>query len=301
MRSGGENMRNKTFSILKKEYWSGYLFTAPAAIALLLLVAYPLVYGMYISFFDTNLVNRWDFVGIENFKEIFSNMDFTNSILLTLLYTVLTILGHFIIGIGLALLLNINIKGSVIFRAILVLPWLLPEVVVALLWKWLFNPMYGLFNHILLTTNIISEPISWLGESTYAFLAVVMVSIWKGYPLIMMMILAGLQSIPKDLYEAARIDGTNKWQEFLYITVPGLKPVLVVSLILDTVWWFKHYTMIWVMTAGGPGNATNVVSIDIFKNAFEYFDFGNAAAMAVIVFAVCFLIGFLYRRVLDND
>jgi multiple sugar transport system permease protein len=294
-------MKNRLVTKLGKDHWGGFLFTAPAATALLLLVAYPLFYGMYISFFDTNLVNRWEFIGIDNYKEIFSNMDFTNSILLTLLYTVLTIAGHFIIGIGLALLLNQKIKGIVIFRAILVLPWLLPEVVVALLWKWLFNPMYGLFNHFLLKFDLITEPISWLGESMYAFIAVVMVSIWKGYPLIMLMMLAGLQSISKDLYEAARIDGTNKWQEFRYITIPGLKSVLVVSLILDTVWWFKHYTMIWIMTAGGPGNATNVVSIDIFKNAFEFFDFGNASAMAVIVFSICFLIGFLYRRVLDHD
>lgn len=294
-------MNNTPFSKFRKDYWGGYLFTAPAGIALLLLVAYPLVYGMYLSFFDTNLVNRWDFIGIENYQDIFSNMDFVNSILLTLLFTLLVIIGHFIIGIALALLLNVNIKGIVIFRAIFVLPWLLPEVVVALLFKWLFNPLYGLFNHFLLSFNLISEPISWLGDNTFAFIAVVLVSIWKGYPLIMLMMLAGLQSIPKDLYEASKIDGASRWQEFKYITIPGLKPVLVVSLILDTVWWFKHYTMIYVMTAGGPGNATNVVSIDIFKHAFEFFEFGSAAAMAVVVFAICFLIGFVYRRVLDND
>lgn len=118
--------------------------------------------------------------------------------------------------------------------------------------------------------------------------------------MVMMLLLAGLQSISQDMYEAAKIDGCNRFKSFRYVTVPSLMPVLVVTLILDTVWWFKHFTMIWILTQGGPGDATNVVSIDIFKNAFEFFDFGKAAAMAVVVFFVCFLIGFVYRRLFDN-
>lgn len=119
--------------------------------------------------------------------------------------------------------------------------------------------------------------------------------------MVMMMVLAGLQSISQDTYEAAKIDGCNRIQSFRYVTLPGLLPVIVVTLILDTVWWFKHFTMIWLLTEGGPGDATNVVSIDIFKQAFQFFDYGKAAAMAVIVFFVCFLIGFLYRRLFGND
>jgi len=296
------NVKKPPFSKrFKQDTFSGYWFTLPAAITLVVLVTYPLLYGAYISFFDTNLINKWDFVGLKNYTDIFSNWNFINRILVTLLFSLLVIGGHFIIGTGLAMVLNMKLKGIVFFRAVLIIPWLLPEVVVALLWKWLFNPIYGLFNAVLMDLHLITEPITWLGNKYTAFFAVVLVCIWKGFPLVMMMMLAGLQSISTEQFEAAQIDGANKWQVFRYITIPGLLPVLLVTLILDTVWWFKHFTIIWILTAGGPGNATNVVSIDIFKQAFEYFEFGSASAMAVIVFFVCFLIGFFYRRMLRDD
>lgn len=234
-------------------------------------------------------------------KHFFSNIQFVGNIVVTLKYTLFTVIGHFAIGLVLGLILNMKLPGITIFRTILILPWLLPEVVVGLLWKWLFNPMYGLFNDILMRLHVIDSPVSWLGDASYAFIAIVIVCVWKGYPMVMMMVLAGLQSISQDTYEAAKIDGCNRVQSFRYVTLPGLLPVLVVTLILDTVWWFKHFTMIWLLTEGGPGDATNVVSIDIFKQAFQFFDFGKAAAMAVIVFFVCFLIGFLYRRLFGND
>ncbi|TXK77413.1 carbohydrate ABC transporter permease [Paenibacillus sp. N3.4] len=285
---------------VSKEQWAAYGFVSPAAIILLLLVTYPLIYGAYISFFNTNLVNKWNFVGIHQYIDIFSNWEFVGKIFLTLKYTFFTVVGHFVLGIILALVLNMDLPGRTFFRAILILPWLLPEVVVGLLWKWLFNPMYGLFNYILMDLHLISDPVSWLGDTYFAFIAVTIVCIWKGYPMVMLLVLAGLQSISQDTYEAAKIDGCNRMQSFRYVTVPGLMPVLLVTLILDTVWWFKHFTMIWILTEGGPGDATNVVSIDIFKQAFQYFDFGKAAAMAVVVFFVCFLIGYVYRRVFSS-
>jgi multiple sugar transport system permease protein len=278
----------------------GYWFIMPAVITLILLVTYPLLYGVYLSFFNTNLINRWDFVGLEHYISIFSDTKFLKSIWLTLQYTFWVVVGHFVVGMILALTLNLNLKGQTFFRVILILPWLFPEVVVALLWKWLFNPMYGLINAALLNLGWIDQPVSWLGQEKIAFAAVIIVSIWKGFPMVMMLLLAGLQNISKDLYEAASIDGATRFKAFRYVTIPGLMPVLSVTLILDTVWWFKHFNMIWILTAGGPGNATNVVSIDIFKQAFEYFQFGPASAMAVMVFFICFLIGYVYRRLLGN-
>jgi multiple sugar transport system permease protein len=288
-------------ALLGKSQLSGYLFILPSVITLMVLVTYPLVYGGYISFFNTNLVNKWDFVGLVHYYEIFRNLEFLNTIFLTLKFTLLTVGGHLIIGLVLAILLNRKLPGQTFFRAILILPWLLPEVVVAVLWKWLFNPMYGLINYYLFKLHLVSEPVTWLSNVSVAFGAVVLVCIWKGFPMLMLMILAGLQTISEDLYEAAKIDGCTGLQSFRYITIPSLLPVLLVSLILDTVWWFKHFTMIWLLTQGGPANQSNIVSIDIYKSAFEYFDFGRAAAMAVIVLIVCSLIGYLYRRFLDND
>lgn len=278
----------------------GVWFILPAVVTLLVLITYPLIYGAYISFFDTNLITKWDFVGLKYYIDIFSNSEFLNRILLTLHYTFWVVVGHFIIGTGLALILNMKLKGITVFRVILILPWLFPEVVVGLLWKWLFNPLYGLFNAVLMNWGWIDDPVSWLGNEQTAFAAVIVVSIWKGFPMVMMLLLAGLQSIPEDVYEAAKIDGCTRSTAFRYVTLPALMPVMVVTLILDTVWWFKHFTMIWILTQGGPGNATNVVSIDIFKQAFDFFNFGKASAMAILVFFVCWLMGYGYRRLFGN-
>lgn len=181
------------------------------------------------------------------------------------------------------------------------LPWLFPETVIALLFTWIMNPMYGVLNSILKSLGIISSNISWLGSASLAFPAVVAVCIWKGYPLVMTMILSGLQSISSDLYEAAMIDGANKWQQFLHVTVPGLKPVMTTTIILESVWWFKQYTLVYTMTGGGPGTATNLISLNIYGTAFNDLRFGKAAAWGIVVFAICYLISKLYRMVLKDD
>lgn len=285
-----------------KQHGTTAVFILPAVLTLAVLLLYPFFYGIYISFFRTNLVNKWKYVGLDNFVRAFTDPTMYASLLVTLKFTVFVVIGHFILGIGLALLLNREIKGRTFFRAVLVLPWLFPEVVVANLWKFIFNATSGLLNSGLMAIGLLSEPMSWLGSVDYALGCVIFVCVWKGYPLVMIQILAGLQSISHDLYEAATIDGANRWQSFRYVTLPGLKPTLVVTLILDTVWWFKHVTMIWMLTNGGPGSVTNTISIEIYKQAFEYQNqYGYSAALAVIVFAICVIIGVLQRKVLTGD
>ncbi len=277
-------------------------FVLPCVITLAALLLYPFCYGIYISFFKTNLVNKWKFLGLDNFTRAFTDPVVYSSLGITAQFTVLVVLGHFVLGIGLALLLNKEIPGRTFFRAILLLPWLFPEVVVANLWKWMFNATSGLINSALQAIGVISEPMSWLGSVDLALPCVIFVCIWKGYPLVMIQMLAGLQTISKDLYEAATIDGANKWQSFRYVTLPGLRPTLMVSLILDTVWWFKHVTMIWILTNGGPVTATNTISIEIYKQAFEYSNsYGYSAALAVIVFLICVVIGVVQRKVLSSN
>lgn len=300
--NGGGNVKRKRDRFdIKKINLSGYCFILPALVIMLMLIVYPLCYGIYISFFDTNLVNKWDIVGLENYQSIGTDIEFYRSIWTTLKFTIFVVAGHFLIGFILAHALNRKIRGMTVFRSILLLPWLFPEAVIALIFKWIFNPVYGLLNHTLLTLGVISEPYSWIGSEEYAFAMLVFVCIWKGYPMVMTMILAGLQNVDKSYYEAARVDGGTKWQEFIYITLPSLKSVLTVTLVLDTVWWFKHYTMAWILTKGGPGTETSLVSIDIYKTAFEFFDFGKAAAMSVFVFVICLIISKLYRRILKDD
>ncbi len=286
---------------IKSDKYNAYLFVGPAVISMLLLVVYPLLYGIFISFFNTNLVNKWDFVGLANYAFTLGNKEFMVSIVRSIGFTIFTVAGHFIIGFILSILLNTKVKGCKLIRAILLLPWLFPEVVVAMLWKWIYNPIYGLFNGLFMEWGLIQEPIQWLSSSKTAFIAIIFVCIWKGYPLVMMNLTAGLQSISDDLYEAAGIDGANRWECFVHITLPGLRPVLIVTLILDTVWWFKHFTIIWLLTAGGPGNATMVSSIEIYKRAFNYFEWGPAAAGAAIIFLICVIIGVVYRGLLNHE
>ncbi|WP_320916454.1 sugar ABC transporter permease [Enterocloster bolteae] len=278
-----------------------YFFIGPALLALVALVVYPLLYGVYISFFKTNLANKWDFVGLKNYISVFSDGVFVKQLGVTLKFTAIVVLAHFIIGIFLAMLLNQSRPGITFFRTILVLPWLMPEVVIALIFKWIMNPLYGLLNYGMQLLGLSEGGVSWLGDTKYAFISVVLVCIWKGYPLVMVNALAALQSVSTDIYEAAKVDGANKIQTFFRIILPSIKPVLATTLILDTVWWFKHYTIVYLMTKVGPGSDTSIVSIEIYKQAFDYFNFGKAASMSVVVFFVCLIISKLYRRFLDNE
>ena len=279
-----------------------YFFVFPVVITLLLLIVYPLAEGMYFSLFKTNLVDRWEFVGIQNYISAFVDSGFLKTIGTTLGFAAVVVAGHFLIGMVGAVALNSPLnRHSTLFRAILVIPWFFSDVVVALIFKWILNPTYGILNNYLLDIGAIERGISWLGSTKYAFWVVCFVCIWKAYPLVLVNVLAALQSVPNDIKEAAEVDGASKIKVFFSIVLPSIKPVIATTAILDVVWWFKHYTTVQVLTAGGPNNTTNVVSIEIYKQAFTYYDFGQASAMAVIVFAVCFLISKGFRRVLSND
>lgn len=293
--------KNKKVSNKISHHKDGYLFISPIVFLLVALIIYPMVYGIYISFFNTNLVNKWNFVGLKYYIDAFTTPVFYRSILLTFKFMILVVAGHFILGFILATLLNKEFWGRTFFRVVFMLPWLFPEAVIALLFTWIMNPMYGVLNSVLRSLGIISTNISWLGSKELAFPAIVFACIWKGFPLVMTMILAGLQSISEDLYEASEIDGANKWDQFKYITIPSLKPILTTVLIIDSVWWFKQYTLVYTMTAGGPGTATNLISLNIYGTAFNDLRFGMGAAWGILTFFVCYLISIVYKVVLQDE
>ena len=288
-----ENIRNKS---------TAALFIFPCIITLLVLLLYPFGFSIYISFFKTNLFNKWKYLGLDNYVKWFTSGDFTESLLTTINFTFWVVVGHLVLGLGFALLLNKKIRGRTFYRAILLLPWLLPEVVVANLWRFIFTTTTGLFNGFLQTVGLIDEPMAFLSSLDFAMPVVIFVCIWKGYPLLFLQLMAGLQTISEDLYEAAKIDGATAFESFWHVTLPGLRPTLSVALLLDTVWWFKHVTMIWILTQGGPGSATNVLAVNIYKTAFDFNKPGPASALAVIVFIICLGISLIYRRGLKaND
>lgn len=301
---GGKILKEKIQSVSsykRKSALTPYGFITPAALTILLLVVYPILYGIYISFFDTNLVNKWSFAGLKYYIKALTDSSFLHSLLKTLIFTVTVVSGHFIFGFIFASILNMKIKMRTLFRGILILPWLFPDVVIAYLFKWILNTQGGIINELLLHYKLVSAPIGWLSTSATAFPCVILVSIWKGYPLVMVQVLAGIQTISNDMYEAAEIDGANAWQKFRFITIPALKPILTTILILDTVWVFKQFTMIWLMTSGGPGSSTMVSAIEIYKNAFSYFKYGFASAQSVYILVICYLIGVVFRRLLRDD
>ena len=286
---------------LNSEKGVGYKYIGPAALLMIALIIYPMLYGFYLSFFNTNLVNKWNYVGLKYYQQAVTQPDFYRSVLLTFWFMILVVAGHFVLGFILATALNKKFRGRTFFRVVFLLPWLFPESVIALLFTWIMNPMYGILNSFLKSIGVISANISWLGTASLAFPSVVFACIWKGYPMIMTMILSGLQGIPADLYEAAKIDGANGWQQFLNVTVPGLRPILKTTLVLDSVWWFKQYTLVFTMTGGGPGTATNLISLNIFNTAFNDLRFGKGAAWGIIVFGICFLISRIWGVVLRDE
>ena len=293
-----EMIRNKA---RLKTKLTPYGFILPACLTILILVVYPILYGIYISFFDTNLVNKWEFVGLRYYFQALTDTSFLHSLWMTVIFTVSVVVGHFFIGFVFASILNMDIRFRTVLRGILILPWLFPDVVIAYLFKWILNTQGGIVNELLLHFGLISDPIGWLSTSATAFPCVILVSIWKGYPLVMVQILVGIQTISTDMYEAAEIDGANLWQRFRYVTIPALKPILTTILILDTVWVFKQFTLIWLMTSGGPGSSTMVSAIEIYKNAFSYFKYGLASAQSVYILLICYLIGVVFRRLLRDD
>lgn len=285
----------------KRRSLAPYGFVMPATITMLLLVVYPILYGIYISFFDTNLVNKWKFVGLSYYLKAITDGAFRHSLWMTVIFTAVVVCGHFLLGFVFASILNKPIRFKTFFRGVLIIPWLFPDVVVAYLFKWILNTQSGILNQLLMHWGWISEPIGWLTSSATAFPCVMAVSIWKGFPLVMIQILAGMQTINADLYESASMDGANGMQQFRYVTIPSLKPILTTVLILDTVWVFKQFTLIWLMTAGGPGSTTMVSAVEIYKNAFNYFKYGYASAESVFILLICYLIGVVFRRLLKDD
>ncbi len=281
--------------------WIGNVFSLPAFLVLILMVLYPLIYGIVISFFDTNLVSRFSFVGLKYYGRLIKDPTFYSSLWKTLVFTVLTVAGRTLLALMFStILVNDRMPCKRLFRSILVLPWFFPDVVIGLLWKWLYNTNYGLINHILQSLRLIDHPVEWLSSTSTAMGAVIVVSIWKGFPFMMVMLLAAHQTISKDLYEAAELDGCNAFRKFQHVTLPGIMPVLSTTVMMEIMWCFKHFTIIWNLTKGGPVDATQVVSIDIYKTGFEYMRFGESSTRAVFVFVIIIFLTVLQKQLQRN-
>lgn len=270
-----------------------YGFLAPTLILLLILMIVPIVMVVGYSFQDNVILNKSpEFVGIENFVTILTDGDFWNAVSNTVIFTVTSVVAHLVLGLTFAMLLNSELVGRVpraIFRGLFILPWLFTVAVIAVLWRMLLAPN-GIVN-FLLGTNI-----EWLASPELALGTVTFINIWAGYPFFMVSLLAGLQGIPSELNEAARVDGANGIQRFWNVTIPQLRPIIVSLLLLDLIWTSQQFALIWMTTGGGPINVTEMLSTYTYKLAFSTYDFSLASTSAVLVLLMSMVLAFFYVR-----
>jgi len=279
----------------------GYLFVLPAVAVLCFVLIFPLLYATYLSFNQIGANFEGQFVGLQNYADILGDAAFWKALRNTVVFTAASVTLHFVLGLAVALLLNQQIKARTFFRMLMLVPWLVPAVVTAMTWKWMLNSQYGILNDLLMRLHLITAAVPWIASVEWAMPSVVLAATWQGFPFAMVMLLAGLQTVPREQLEAAAVDGASIWQRFRYVTIPNLQFVILVVTILDTIWTFKSFDLIQVLTAGGPVGSTEVLATLVYRLSFKFFRFGFAAAIAVLMLLVLFAFSLIYLRVLERQ
>jgi multiple sugar transport system permease protein len=278
----------KLNSIRQREQLTGWLLSLPALIILILVFAYPIGRAFWLSLFTENLGTQLEpvFTGLENYARMFGDGRFWNSLGNTAIFTFFSLLLELLFGIIIALVLDQQFRARGIVRTIGILPWALPTAVMGLAWEWIFNDQYGVVNDILRGLGFIDSGITWLGDPGRAMFALILADVWKTTPFIAVILLAGLQAIPQDLYEARSIDGANPFQNFFQITLPLITPQMIIALLFRFAQAFGIFELVTVMTGGGPAGSTETVSLYIYDTVMRYLDFGYGAALIVITFLI---------------
>lgn len=280
---------------IKKTEFLPYILIAPAFLLIFLFFFYPFINNFYNSFISEGTVSKPSyFVGLDNYIDVLSNEVFYQSLYNTLIWTVGVTLFQFLLGFITALISNKQYGWLKAIRPLYILPWAIPGIVAALAWRWIYNADYGILNSLLFRIGVLSQYHGWLVSPNTAMLSVMMVGVWKGYPFYMMMLYAGLQGIPLELYEAAKIDGANRIQLFKNITLPQLRPIIVMSLTLGLIWTSNYFEGIYVLTGGGPARTTETLPIFIYNTAFSYFRIHDAVIPSVIFFFIILFLASLY-------
>lgn len=276
-----------------------YGYLSPTVLLIVVLMVVPIVMVVGYSFRDNVIVQENSvFAGFANYTRVLTDPDFLAALRNTAVFISVSTVAHLVLGLTFAMMLNTQLLGGVtkaIFRIVYILPWLFTIAVIAVIWRLLFDPS-GVVNYVLQTVGLIQEGVNWFGDPATALWAVTFANIWSGYPFFMISLLAGLQGIPADLYEAAAVDGTNWWQRFRHVTLPQLRPVIVSMAVLDLIWTSHQFALIWMTTGGGPLNSTEMLSTFTYKQAFSEYEFATASAAAVIVLLLTMVLAFFYVR-----
>ena len=272
-----------------------WLLMLPLLIVMIAVIGWPMFDTVRLSFTDSKLVGtEGAFVGLDNYVRMLSSSNFTRTLWTTLSFAVTSVTAEMVIGVLAALLLNQEFYGRTVLRALMILPWALPTIVNATLWRLIYNPEYGALNALLTQVGLLDAYRSWLGEPATAMAALIAADCWKNFPLVALIALAALQSGPRDVVSASLVDGANAWNRFRYVILPYLAGPLIVALVLRTIEAFKVFDIIWVMTRGGPANSTRTLSILVYQEAFSFQRAGSGASLALIVTLMITLLALAY-------
>jgi multiple sugar transport system permease protein len=275
-----------------------YMFVLPAVAFITLLMIYPLGYNLNLSLHDTNLGNfltgSSPFVGLQNYAEAFGESEFWHSLGISFVYTGGSIAFSFVVGFALALFFDKTFPGSGTMRAVLLLAYVFPSVVSGTVWRWMLQGEGGIINSVLQRLGFLREPVFWLIQGDTALMSVIVTTVWVTTPFVMILLLAGLQGISPSIYEAVQLDGANAWQRFRYVTLPLVRPVALTVLLLSFIFTFKTFDNVFVMTRGGPGDATNIMPIYAYDLAFTFFRFSDGAVATTVLIVISVVMSLAY-------
>lgn len=279
---------------------SPYLWVLPALTVYGIFKLYPLVSGLQMSLLRWDGIEEPRYIGLRNFQRILSDEMTATVLMNNVHYAVGTVVGKIVLSLFLAILLHQALRGRTFYRTSLFMPVVMSFVVVGVLWSWLFNPQFGLINSLLRGLGLDFLVQDWLGDAAVALNSLILVDIWKWYGFHMVIFLAGLQSIPDELYEAARIDGASGWQQFLHVTLPMLHPVMIVNVTISVMGAFNVFDIPFIMTAGGPANATNVMALHIYIRGFKFYRFGFSAALSYVLLVIVTLVAAIQLKLMTS-
>ncbi|MGD2127163.1 MAG: sugar ABC transporter permease [Desulfobacteraceae bacterium] len=282
--------------IKDRHMWTFFVF--PGILMLVLVLGFPAITSLSYSIKAEQAAEGYT---LSQYRSLLKDPFFKTTFWNTGIFVSLSVAAHMILGLAVALVLNSALPAKPIFRLITLLPWVVPDVVAGIIWKWMFDPIYGAINDLLLKSGLIQSPVEWLSNPKLALFSVILVNLWRGFPFVMLILLAGLQAIPRELYEAAAIDGASKPRTFFHITIPGLRKMIVVALALDIVWEVRRFGLIQAMTQGGPGILTEVLSTYTYKQYFQFFRFEYASAISVVMSAALLLVSLPYIWMISQE
>jgi len=291
-------VRRKLFDLARpsRQHLLGYILIAPAVLMVAAIIVWPLILAIDLSFQQVKIPRLGGAsrpFSVANYTWLFSSDEFWLACWVTAKLVVVVTIGSLLVGLSTALLVNNRFKGRSGARLAMALPWAVPEIIAVVIFAWMFNSSFGFFGWLAIKLGFTDQMIPWISNATAAFWAVSITMVWKGFPFVSIMCLAGLQSIPTDYYAAAKVDGANVWQRFRWITLPLLMPVLGVTVVLTLLWVFRDFSIIKVLTGGGPLRSTQTLSIMTYDQAFQFHNFGRAAAVGVVTLVICIIASLL--------